>query len=153
MMKKKSMGMAIVIFAIMVFVLFLLFSGMSGKNPYEMNDLSESETYLLDAGDTGELTDAEKKVKYKEYLENTLADDIMKSYPAVASAEINLPETEEVTQIEISLDLTGSLAEENLMQIAEAVAISVDNPATEDIVIQDTEGTILYTKSTRQPEG
>lgn len=47
-MKKKSLGMAIVIFVILIIVLIMLFSGVSGRNPYEMNDLTETERILLD---------------------------------------------------------------------------------------------------------
>lgn len=61
---------------------------------------------------------------------------------------MNLPKTEDTTQIALLLELSGSLEEENLTEIAKAVASAVGSSATEDIVIQDTEGTILYMKNT-----
>ncbi len=144
-MKKKSFGIAILIFVI----IFIIFFGMKGgKSPYNPADLSKAETYLLDDSETGTLTDEEKSEKYTKYLENTLADNIVESYPAVSSAEVNLPKTEDTTQIALLLELSGSLEEENLTEIAKAVASAVGSSATEDIVIQDTEGTILYMKNT-----
>lgn len=145
-MKKKSLGMAIIIFAILAIALLVLFGGMSTKTPYDMTIASDTETYLLDDSLAEELSDAEKSAKYTGYLENTFADDIAEAYPEVKNVKVTLPEEEDAAQIEISLDLTSSLAEENLSQIAEAVATAVGSSTTEDIVIQDTEGTILYTK-------
>ena len=145
-MKKKSLGMAIIIFAILAIALLVLFGGMSTKTPYDMTIASDTETYLLDDSLAEELSDAEKSAKYTGYLENTLADDIAEAYAEVKNVKVTLPEEEDAAQIEISLDLTSSLAEENLSQIAEAVATAVGSSTTEDIVIQDTEGTILYTK-------
>ena len=124
-MKKKSLGMAIIIFAILAIALLVLFGGMSTKTPYDMTIASDTETYLLDDSLAEELSDAEKSAKYTGYLENTLADDIAEAYPEVKNVEVTL---------------------RDLSQVAEAVATAVGSSTTEDIVIQDTEGTILYTK-------
>lgn len=152
-MKKKSLGMAIVIFVILIIVLIMLFSGVSGRNPYEMNDLTETERILLDDSNMGEITDEDKAAKYIDYLESILEDDIVESYPDIKSAKVTLPETEDIAQVEISLGLEGSLVEENLTEIAKAVATAVGRSTVEDIVIEDTEGTVLFMNSTPQPEG
>ncbi|MDE6389511.1 MAG: hypothetical protein K2L82_17175 [Lachnospiraceae bacterium] len=152
-MKKKSLGMAIVIFAVLAIALLILFGGISGRKPYEMGNSSGTERFLLDDSNMGEMTDADKMSKYIDYLESVLEDDIVESYPDIKSVKITLPETEDITQVEISLGPEGSLAEENLTEIANVVATAVGSSTTEDIVIQDTEGRILFMKNTPKPEG
>ena len=152
-MKKKSLGMAIVIFAVLAIALLILFVGISGRKPYEMGNSSGTERFLLDDSNMGEMTDADKMSKYIDYLESVLEDDIVESYPDIKSVKITLPETEDITQVEISLGPEGSLAEENLTEIANVVATAVGSSTTEDIVIQDTAGRILFMKNTPKPEG
>lgn len=145
-MKKKSLGVAIIIAVILAIALLVLFGGMRTKSPYDMTMAADAETYLLDESLTEELTDADKSAKYREYLENTLADDIVQAYPEIKNVEINLPQTEDAAQVEVSLELGDDLGEESLSEIAKVIASALDGSMTEEIVIQDTEGTVLYSR-------
>lgn len=104
----------------------------------------EIDKVFLEDGNAGELSDADKKAKYIDYLQTILEGDIEEAYPSVKSAEVILSEEEGATQAVISLELQEELAEESVSDIAEAAATAVGIKSTDDIVIQDSEGTILF---------
>lgn len=112
----------------------------------------DMEEVLLDDLDTGNLTDADKQAKYIDYLEAVFEDDIAEAYSSVKSAEVTLSESEGAMQAVVSLNLQEELAEESVTEIAEIVATATGNTATDNIIIQDAEGNILFMKSTPLPE-
>lgn len=117
--------------------------GASEMNKTSGYDMGEEEI-LLDDLDTDNLTDADKQAKYVDYLEAIFEADIAEAYPAVRSAEVTLSETEGVMQATISLDLQEQLEEDSVSNIAEFVAKAMDNTTTDNIIIQDAEGNILF---------
>lgn len=104
----------------------------------------EIEKVYLDDSNAGELSDADKKAKYIDYLQKILEGDIEEAYPSIKSAKVTLSEEEGATQAVISLELQEDLAEDSMSDIAEVVATAVDGTSADNIVIQDSEGTILY---------
>ena len=110
------------------------------------------EEILLDDLDTDNLTDADKQAKYIDYLEAVFEDDIEEAYSSVKSAEVTLSESEGAMQALVSLDLQEELAEESVTEIAKIVATATGNTSTDNIIIQDAEGNILFMKSTPLPE-
>lgn len=117
------------------------------------------EEYVLTENDAV-LTDEEKQEKYILYLQEVLADDIASAYPAVKDVNVTLTKTEEsvavtdaeqTMQAEICLDLEDELAEDSIVEIAEAVATAIASE-TDKIIIQDADGQILYIRSEALPE-
>lgn len=112
-----------------------------------------TEEYLI-TGISSVATDEEKQLKYMLYLQEVLARDIANAYPSVKDADVILvisdsdsttTDTEEAMQVNICLDLEEKLAEDSIVEIAEAAATAVDSE-TDNITIVDTEGNVLYSK-------
>lgn len=126
----------------------------AGCGAAEVDNMSTTDTEIeidkifLEDGDTGELSDADKKAKYVDYLQKVLEGDIEEAYPSVKSAEVTLSEAEDTMQAVISLELQEDLSEESVSDIAKVVATAVGDTSTDDIVIQDSEGTILFMQNT-----
>lgn len=116
----------------------------------EIQDLG-TEEYIITEMDSAS-TDEEKYLKYIDYLQNILADDIAHAYPAVKDVDVTMTVQdaggvligkEDAAQILISLDLADELAEDSIVEIAE-VAASAMGSTTDNVTIQDTDGNILY---------
>ncbi|MDE6846974.1 MAG: hypothetical protein K2J99_14595 [Lachnospiraceae bacterium] len=109
---------------------------------------TEIEKVFLDDSNAGELSDADKKAKYIDYLQKILEGDIEEAYPSVKSAEVILSEDEDAKRAVVSLELQEDLAEDSVSDIAEVVVTAVGDTSMDDIVIQDSEGTILFMQNT-----
>lgn len=107
-------------------------------------DSIETEEILLDDSLQGDLTEADKKMKYTEYLQEILSNDIEEAYPAVKCAAVTLAEAGDTTRAVISLELQEELAQDSVAEIAECAATAIGASSTDHIVIQDTEGTVLF---------
>lgn len=116
----------------------------------EIQDLG-TEEYMITEMDSAS-TDEEKYLKYIDYLQGILADDIVHAYPAVKDVDITLTVqdagsvlvgAEGAAQVNISLDLADELTEDSIVEIAE-VAANAMGSTTDNITIQDTDGNILY---------
>lgn len=143
MMKKKNIGVAVrIVPAVIMMGLF------TGCGVPEEDNLSagsiEAEEILLDDITEGDLTEADKKMKYTEYLQEQLSDSIEEGYPTVKCAAVTLAEAGDNTQAVISLELQEDLSQDSVSEIAEYVATAVGDSSTDNIVIQDTEGTVLF---------
>lgn len=123
----------------------------------EIQDLG-TEEYLITEIDSAS-TDEEKQLKYMHYLETVLARDIANAYSSVKDADVTfligdpdaaIIDTEEAMQANILLDLAEELAEDNIVEIAEAVATAMGSE-TDNITIVDTDGNVLYVKSEAFP--
>lgn len=55
----------------------------------------------------------------------------------------------EIDKIFLEDDNSGDLSEESVSDIAKVVATAVGDTSTDDIVIQDSEGTILFMQNTK----
>lgn len=98
-------------------------------------------------------TESDKQKKYVVYLEDSLERDITK-FEAVKSAtvELNIPEqdgtliaSEEESYAWILLELRDEFSSESAAYLARSVATAIGNETTNNIVIMDTNGNMLYT--------
>lgn len=119
------------------------------------NDV-QSYSYTIDNVTDGGFgtTESDKQKKYEVYLESRLGNDLIGRYSAVKSAVVDLyiPERdgtliqkEEESSIWIQLELQGEFNEENVAGMAKAVSVAIGNKTTENVVITDTEGNLLFT--------
>lgn len=124
----------------------------------EIQDLGTEEYLITEIGSAA--TDEEKQLRYMLYLQEALARDIADAYPSVKDADVILvisdsdstaTDTEEAMQVNICLDLEEELAEDSIVEIAEAAATATGSE-TDNVIIQDTEGNILYIRSEVLPE-
>lgn len=111
-----------------------------------------TEEYLIT--ETGSAaTDEEKQLKYKLYLQEVLSKEIAKAYPSVRDADVEIvtdsdttiTDTEEAMQVNILLNLEAELAEDSVVEIAEAAATAMGSE-TDNVTIVDTDGNILFSK-------
>lgn len=143
MMKKKNIRVAVKI--VPAVIMMGLFTGCGVPEEDNLSASSiEAEEILLDDIIEGDLTEADKKMKYTEYLQEQLSDGIEEGYPTVKCAAVTLAEVGDNTQAVISLELQEDLSQESVSEIAEYVATAVGDSSTDNIVIQDTEGTVLF---------
>lgn len=149
-MEKRSLQIKSRIFIVVMAIGFITGCGAVETDNTSGADIEIDKVFLED-GNAGELSDADKKAKYIDYLQKILESDIEEAYPSVKSAEVTLSEEEGAAQAVISLELQEDLAEDSVSDIAAAAATAVGNISTDDIVIQDSEGTILFMQN--EPAG
>lgn len=142
-MEKRSLQMKSRIFIVVMAIGFITGCGAVETDNMSGADIEIDKVFLEDSN-AGELSDADKKAKYIDYLQKILENDIEEAYPSVKSAEVTLSEEEGAAQAVISLELQEDFAEDSVSDIAAAAATAVGNISTDDIVIQDSEGTILF---------
>lgn len=118
------------------------------------NDI-QSYAYTIDNVTDGGFTttEADKQKRYELYMETRLANDIIGKFTSVKSAVVDLyiPErtgtlidTEEESGIWILLELDGEFTTDTASSLARAVAVAIGNKTTENVVIMDFEGNMLY---------
>lgn len=99
-------------------------------------------------------TESDKQKKYKVYLEDSLARDFLEKFSAVksASVKLNIPENdgtllsrEEESSATIVLELKDEFSSESAAYLARAVATALGNTTTNNIVIMDNQGNMLFT--------
>lgn len=142
-MEKRSLQIKSRIFIVVMAIGFITGCGAVETDNMSGADIEIDKVFLEDSN-AGELSDADKKAKYIDYLQKILENDIEEAYPSVKSAEVTLSEEEGAAQAVISLELQEDFAEDSVSDIAAAAATAVGNISTDDIVIQDSEGTILF---------
>lgn len=142
-MKKKNTRIAVRILPAVIMMGLVTGCGVSEEDNISVGNIP-AEEILLDNISEGNLTEADKKVKYTEYLQEVLSDGIEEGYPTVKCAAVTLAEAGNNTQTVISLELQEDLSQDSVSEIAEYVAVAVGDSSTDNIVIQDTEGTVLF---------
>ncbi|MDE6740445.1 MAG: hypothetical protein K2K07_15280 [Lachnospiraceae bacterium] len=142
-MMKKNTGIAVRMLSTVIMMGLFTGCGVPEEDNFSAGSI-EAEEILLDDITEGDLTEADKKVKYTEYLQELLSDGIEEGYPTVKCAAVTLAEAGDSTQAVISLELQEELSQDSVSEIAEYVATAVGNSSTDNIVIQDTEGTVLF---------
>lgn len=142
-MKKKNTRIAVRILSAVIMMGLVTGCGVPEEDNISVSN-REAEEILLDNISEGNLTEADKKVKYTEYLQEVLSDGIEEGYPTVKCAVVTLAEAGNNTQTVISLELQEDLSQDSVSEIAEYVAVAVGDSSTDNIVIQDTEGTVLF---------
>ncbi|MBD5523400.1 MAG: hypothetical protein HDR04_03090 [Lachnospiraceae bacterium] len=143
MMKKKSIVVAVSIVPTVIMMGLFTSCGVPEDDNLSAGSI-EAEEILLDDITEGDLTEADKKMKYTEYLQELLSDSIEEGYPTVKCAAVTLAEAGDNMQAVISLELQEDLSQDSVSEIAEYVATAVGDSSTDNIVIQDTEGTVLF---------
>ena len=99
-------------------------------------------------------TESDKQKKYKVFLEDTLERDLSRiSAVKSATVELTIPEnngtllsTEEETSAWVLLELKEEISTERAAAIARSVATAIGNETTDNIVILDGDGNLLFTK-------
>ncbi len=120
------------------------------------NDI-QSYAYSIDNVTNGSFstTESDKQKKYVLYLESRLEQDFISKFDAIKSAnvQLNIPDNdgtlignqeESSAWILLQLNESGKFDEENAAFLAKAVAVAVGNENTDNIVILDTEGNMLF---------
>ena len=97
-------------------------------------------------------TEADKQKKYTAYRENQLAKDLEKmSFVESASVNMHVPENDGTlisknteSSVQIMLKLSGECTNENAAAIARMAKTVVGNETTDNVVILDTDGNLLF---------
>jgi flagellar M-ring protein FliF len=120
------------------------------------NDI-QSYAYSIDNVTNGSFstTESDKQKKYVLYLESRLAQDFIQKYEAIESAvvELHIPDNdgtlignqeESRASILLTLKDDGKFDEENAAFLAKAVANAIGNDTTDNVVILDSDGNMLF---------
>lgn len=97
-------------------------------------------------------TESDKQKKYKLYLEHKMEEDLMTMASIKkADVQLSLPENdgtliqkEEEAYASVILELEGEFNQENAATVARFIATSLGNTSTNNVVIIDTEGNLLF---------
>ena len=99
-------------------------------------------------------TESDKEKKYVVYLQKELEDNMVSMFTAIkrASVMLNIPENdgtliaqEQESYATVVLELKDEFSQENAAYLARAVATSLGNDTTNNIVIMDSDGNMLFT--------
>ena len=118
------------------------------------NDI-RSDTYTIENVTDGGFgtTESDKQKKYQLYMENKLEKQFIGKFSAIKNAwvELSIAEndgtlisSEEESFASILLEIDGEFSADNAAFLARAVATSIGNKTTNNIVIMDTEGNMLF---------
>ena len=123
------------------------------------NDI-QSYAYTIDNVTTSSFstTESDKQKKYVVYLESRLEQDFMAKFDAIKSANVDLHipdndgtlignQEESSAWILLELREESEFTEDNTAFLAKAVAAALGNKSTNDIVILDTQGNMLFAGS------
>ncbi|MDE7246514.1 MAG: flagellar M-ring protein FliF [Lachnospiraceae bacterium] len=100
-------------------------------------------------------TESDKEKKYKVYMEKRLENDVLSMFTAIESARVvlNIP-TDDGTLIaqeqeayaSVFLELKDEFSQESAAYLARAIATALGNDTTNNIVIMDMNGNMLFTE-------
>ncbi len=99
-------------------------------------------------------TESDKQKKHVKYLEEQLSNDFLSMFTAIkrARVKLNIPKDdgtliakEEEASAWVQLELKDEFSQENAAYLARAIATALGNKTTNNIVILDTEGNMLFT--------
>ncbi len=120
------------------------------------NDI-QSYAYSIDNVTNGSFstTESDKQKKYVLYLESRLAQDFIQKYEAIESADVQLHipdndgtlignQEESRASILLTLKDDAKFDEDNAAFLAKAVANAIGNDTTDNVVIIDNEGNMLF---------
>ncbi len=116
-----------------------------------------AEAYSIDNVTSGSFstTESDKQKKYVLYLESQLENDFIGKFKSIkdASVELNIPVDDgtlisqsKESYASVLLELKDdSFTEDNASYMARALATAIGNKTTDNIVIMDTDGNMLFT--------
>ena len=99
-------------------------------------------------------TESDKEKKYKVYMESRLENDVLSKFTAVKRAVVtlNIPENdgtliaqEQESYASVFLELKDEFSPESAAYLARAIATALGNDTTNNIVIMDMSGNMLFT--------
>lgn len=99
-------------------------------------------------------TESDKQKKHVVYLEKQLENDFLTMFTAIKSARVklNIPENdgtliaqEQESSAWVLLELKDEFSQESAAYLARAIATALGNDTTNNIVIMDSEGNMLFT--------
>lgn len=99
-------------------------------------------------------TESDKQKKHVVYLEKRLENDFLTMFTAikVARVKLNIPENdgtliaqEQESSASVILELKDEFSQESAAYLARAIATALGNDTTNNIVIMDSEGNMLFT--------
>jgi flagellar M-ring protein FliF len=99
-------------------------------------------------------TESDKQKKHVVYLEKQLENDFLTMFTAikVARVKLNIPENdgtliaqEQESSASVILELKDEFSQESAAYLARAIATALGNDTTNNIVIMDSEGNMLFT--------
>lgn len=99
-------------------------------------------------------TESDKQKKYKVYMEKRLENDVLSMFPAIGNARVvlNIPEDdgtliaqEQESYASVFLELKDEFSQESAAYLARAIATALGNDTTNNIVIMDMNGSMLFT--------
>lgn len=98
-------------------------------------------------------TESDKQKKYQLYMETRLEKEFIEEFTAIRSAtvELSIPEndgtlisTDEEAFASVLLTLDGEFTQDNAAFLARAIATAIGNKTTNNVVIIDAEGNMLF---------
>lgn len=118
------------------------------------NDI-QSAAYSIDNVTNGgfSTTESDKQRKYQLYMEKRLEKEFIEKFSSIKSAtvELSIPEndgtlisSEEEAFASVLLELQGEFTTDNAAFLARALATAIGNTTTNNVVIIDTEGNMLF---------
>ena len=153
----KLHKLRIILTAFIITVIPLTACGNAQKT--ESEDPNVTNVYL-DELLNEDMTDADKQRQYLVYLEQYLKENILEAQPDIEEADVTLvSDTEsdftvssendsEEIQVNVVLKLQDELTSISASKLADALATAIGNATTDNILIQDSEGTILFPDGT-----
>lgn len=99
-------------------------------------------------------TESDKEKKYKVYMEKRLENDVLSMFTAIGNARVvlNIPTDdgtliaqEQESYASVFLELKDEFSQESAAYLARAVATALGNDTTNNIVIMDMDGNMLFT--------
>ena len=120
------------------------------------NDI-RSDAYSIDKVTEGGFgsTESDKKKKYQFYMENRLENQFLAMFPAIKTAKVELSITEDdgtlisseeesFASVALELDPDEEFTTDNAAFLARAIATAIGNKTTNNIVIIDAAGNMLF---------
>ncbi len=103
--------------------------------------------------DSSDMTQEDKQRKYLAYLEKYMEEDLLENLPDVTNATVTLSGNTDAgaadkdggeLHVAVILELSDELTSCTAPELADLLAAAIGNASTDNIIIQDTEGTLLF---------
>ncbi len=128
-----------------------LLTACGSKNQEVQTSNIENIELPLKGNDT--LTEEDKQRQYLAYLENYIKDNLLEPLSEVKNASVTLQSptnsentinTNEEISVAVVLELKNELSTDSTAELADCLATAVGNTSTDEIIIMDVDGNILF---------
>ena len=112
-------------------------------------------TYELPSEGNDTLTEADRQRQYLAYLENYIKDNLLEPLSEVKDASValysptdseNTINSNEEISVAVVLELQDELSTVSTTELADYLATAVGNTSTDEIIIMDVDGNMLFPK-------